>query len=73
VEFVSLIGSLSTRSWRATWPSEMLLGFDLSEHSERGPVLLPIKMALNHWVVGSIPTRCMPQNQQLTFDEPRSP
>jgi hypothetical protein len=40
VEFVSLIGNLSTRSWRATRPSEMLLEFDLSEHSERGAVSL---------------------------------
>jgi hypothetical protein len=66
VEFVSFIGSLSTRSSRATRPSEMLLGFDLSEHSERRAVSLPIKMTLNHWVVGSIPRRCMPHNQRVT-------
>jgi hypothetical protein len=40
VEFVSLIGSLSTHSWRATRSSEMLLEFGFSEHSERGAVSL---------------------------------
>jgi hypothetical protein len=27
---------------------------------------------LNHWVVGSIPTRCMPKFQRLTIDSVRS-
>jgi hypothetical protein len=36
VEFVSLIESQSTRSWRATRPREMTLASSLSERSEDG-------------------------------------
>ncbi len=31
------------------------------------------QVTLNHWVVGSIPTRCIPQRQRLTLDGSRSP